>query len=148
MNRLTLFLHHFLKVKYLAHHRADCGRKTTLMGLCTWLELFAAKGMPRQIAAFLLLLSISHASRNLRPAEAADCRRMEPIHPRHPGADRQTCEWANPVFCGWDSMPDGSSRARNGEIVVAPFEERDAEAASLADWFITGSGQPLYRARR
>jgi len=127
MNRPTLFLHHFLKVKYLA---PSCRLRTKdyTHGVMHMARLFAAKGMPRQIAAFLLLLSISRVAQPAQLKQQTVDEWNRYILATQAQIDKRVS--GQTPFLWLDSMPDGSSRARNGEIVVAPFEEQTPKHVS------------------
>jgi hypothetical protein len=91
-------------------------------------RLFAAKGMPRQIAAFLLLLLISRVAQPAQLKQQTVDEWNRYILATQAQIDKRVS--GQTPFLWLDSMPDGSSRARNGEIVVAPFEEHTPKHVS------------------
>ena len=91
-------------------------------------QLSAAKRIPRQIVAILLLLSISCVANTAQLKQQTVDEWNQYILATQGQIDKRVS--GKTPFLWLDTLPDGRTRARNGEIIVAPFDEHTPKHVS------------------
>lgn len=84
-------------------------------------RLFAAKEIPRQIVLFSLLLSLASVAHSAQLKQQTVDEWNKYILATQGQIDKRVS--GQIPFLWLDTQPDGRTRARNGEVLVAPFDE-------------------------